>query len=216
MTKRSRKRSAPPPAEASTATPLRGFTARQIETWPITRPKPYDKNTRKHSDAQIEQIRASLREFGWTMPLLVREDDTLIAGHGRLKAGLAEGFTEVPVIVAKGWSDAQCRAYAIADNRLSETSEWDKELLNLANTAFTDAALAKLKITLPDGATAPPGNRSTDLTPVIQFNIVFDDERQQELWFAFVRQLKARYPNEETLGARLAEHLAELQPLVAS
>jgi len=51
-----------------------------------------------------------MREFGWTIPVLAREDGTLIAGHGRLAAGIAEGFTEVPVIVARGWSEEQCRA----------------------------------------------------------------------------------------------------------
>jgi DNA modification methylase len=107
------------------------WPAHKVEQWEIGRLAPYAKNTRKHDAAQIEQIRASMRQFGWTMPVLVRESGTVITGHGRLLAGLAEGYAEVPVIVAAGWSDAQCRAYGIADNRLSETSRWDDELLKL-------------------------------------------------------------------------------------
>jgi len=208
-------RQAKPPAPPP---PAPDWSGRRIETWPIDRLKPYDKNARKHSVAQINQIQASLREFGWTIPILAREDGTVIAGHGRLRAGIAEGIKEVPVIVATGWSEAQCRAYAIADNRLSENSEWDKELLKLElgdlrtggfdprPLAFDDKALAKLKIVLPGDA--PPTTATRNLNAIIQFNIVFDDELQQQAWFDFVRRLKAKYPTEETLGARLARHMA--------
>jgi ParB-like chromosome segregation protein Spo0J len=65
------------------------------------------------------------------MPVLARPDGTLIAGHGRLEAAIAEGVTKVPVIVARGWSEKQCRAYGIADNWLTENSEWDEALLKL-------------------------------------------------------------------------------------
>jgi ParB-like chromosome segregation protein Spo0J len=85
------------------------WPAHSVEQWDIGRLAPYAKNTRQHSDEQIDQIRASMRQFGWTMPILVRESGTVIAGHGRLLAGLAEGYTTAPVIVAVGWTDAQCR-----------------------------------------------------------------------------------------------------------
>jgi len=65
------------------------------------------------------------------MPVLVRENGMLVAGHGRLEAAKLEGIAEVPTIVARGWSEAQCQAYAIADNRLTESSEWNDELLRL-------------------------------------------------------------------------------------
>src|SRR4029078_5032474 len=106
------------------------FSAR-VELWPVARLTVNPRNARLHGPEQIEQIRASLREFGWTMPVLVRESGMLIARHGRLGAGKLEGIAEVPTIVARGWTDAQCQAYAIADNKLTETSEWDDELLRL-------------------------------------------------------------------------------------
>ena len=65
------------------------------------------------------------------MPILARKDGTVIAGHGRLEAAKTEGMAHVPVIVATGWSEAQCRAYTLADNKLGETSEWDEEALGL-------------------------------------------------------------------------------------
>jgi ParB-like chromosome segregation protein Spo0J len=196
------------------------WPAHKVESWPIGQLKPYANNTKKHSPAQIEQLRASFREFGWTIPVLAREDGTLIAGHGRIVAGIAEGFTEVPVIVARGWTEDQCRAYGIADNRLTETGEWDEKLLKLELgellsvgfdphlTGFDGDDLDKLMLP-DDGAGKKPRKAQGDLSPVIQFNIVFDNEQQQEAWFAFVRQLKGKYPDEETLGARLERHLQE-------
>ena len=103
----------------------------KVEIWPIERLTANPRNARIHGPEQIEQIRASLREFGWTMPVLVRENGMLIAGHGRLEAARLEGIIEVPTIVARGWTEAQCQAYAIADNKLTDSSHWDEELLRL-------------------------------------------------------------------------------------
>jgi ParB-like chromosome segregation protein Spo0J len=107
--------------------PSVAWTAAKVEIWPIERLTANPRNARIHGPEQIEQIRVSLREFGWTMPVLVRENSMLIAGHGRLEAAKLEGITEVPTVVARGWSEARCRAYAIADNRLTDSSHWNKE-----------------------------------------------------------------------------------------
>jgi ParB-like chromosome segregation protein Spo0J len=92
----------------------------QIERRPIGPLRPYERNARKHSPEQIAQIAASIHEWGWTMPVLVDEQDLIIAGHGRVEAAKLIGIDTVPVIVARGWTEAQRRAYAIADNRLTE------------------------------------------------------------------------------------------------
>ncbi|NOJ43051.1 ParB/Srx family N-terminal domain-containing protein [Bradyrhizobium australiense] len=94
-----------------------------VETWPIDRLRPYERNSRRHAPEQIEQIAASIRQWGWTMPILAADDGTVLAGHGRLAAGKLLGFTEVPVIVALGWTEQQKRAYVIADNRLTDASD---------------------------------------------------------------------------------------------
>src|SRR5467141_2370759 len=96
---------------------------------------PYAKNARTHTDAQVAAIAASIREWGWTSPALVGEDGGLIAGHARVLAARQLGIAEIPVMVAAGWSEAQKRAYVLADNQLAITgSGWDPELLRLAPT----------------------------------------------------------------------------------
>jgi DNA modification methylase len=105
--------------------PSVAWPAAKVEVWPIDRITANPRNARIHGPEQIEQIRASLREFGWTMPVLVRENGKLIAGHGRLEPA------KLPTIVARGWTEAQCQAYAICDNKLTDSSHWDKELLRL-------------------------------------------------------------------------------------
>lgn len=105
--------------------------ADKVEQWPIDKLVPYAKNSRTHSDAQVAQIAASIREWGWTTPVLVDETGSIIAGHGRLQAARRLQMTEVPVVVATGWSEAQKRAYVIADNKLALNAGWDNELLAL-------------------------------------------------------------------------------------
>jgi hypothetical protein len=92
---------------------------------------PYARNARMHSPRQIEQIRASMQEFGWTIPVLVDEANVLIAGHGRILAAEGLGITTVPTMVARGWTEAQIAAYRLTDNQLTMNSEWEPELLRL-------------------------------------------------------------------------------------
>ena len=105
------------------------WPAQSSELWPIEKITPYARNSRTHSDEQVAQIAASIREWGWTNPVLVDEDGGLIAGHGRLLAARKLGLTQIPTMVAKGWSEAQKRAYVIADNKLALNAGWDRDLL---------------------------------------------------------------------------------------
>ena len=95
---------------------------------------PYIKNSRTHSDAQIAQIAASIKEFGWTNPILVDGENGIIAGHGRLMAARKLGHEKVPVIELKDMTETQKRAYIIADNQLAMNSGWDTSLLTLELT----------------------------------------------------------------------------------
>jgi DNA modification methylase len=90
---------------------------------------PYAKNARTHSTEQVAQIAASMKEWGWTNPVLVDEGGEIIAGHGRVLAAGQLGFSDVPVMVAEGWSEAQKRAYALADNQLALNAGWDFDTL---------------------------------------------------------------------------------------
>jgi DNA modification methylase len=98
---------------------------------PIERLIPFARNARTHSDEQIAQLMASLTEWGFTNPCLITPEGTLICGHGRVLAAQRLGWTEVPCIVAEGWTEAQVRAYVIADNKLALNAGWDSEMLAL-------------------------------------------------------------------------------------
>ena len=103
----------------------------KIEQRPIEALIPYINNSRKHSDEQVAQIAASIKEFGWTNPILVDGNNGLIAGHGRLLAARKLGMDKVPTIELSHLSDIQKKALIIADNKLALNSDWDNELLML-------------------------------------------------------------------------------------
>ena len=107
------------------------FMPEQMVRVPIGELAPYARNARTHSESQIAQIRASLREFGFVNPVIIDSDRNIIAGHGRVLAAKAEGMIEVPCVLVEHLTDAQRRAYILADNRLAEQSGWDTEMLAL-------------------------------------------------------------------------------------
>ena len=92
---------------------------------------PYVNNSRTHSDTQVAQIAASIKEFGFTNPVLISDDNSIIAGHGRLLAARKLKLKEVPCIRLTGLSEAQRKAYVIADNKLALNAGWDDELLKI-------------------------------------------------------------------------------------
>ena len=106
-------------------------TTERFEKVDIDRLIPYARNARTHSKEQILQLRSSLREFGFVNPIIVDKDLNIIAGHGRVLAAKAEGLSEVPCVFAEHLTDAQKRAYILADNRLALNAGWDEELLAL-------------------------------------------------------------------------------------
>ncbi len=103
----------------------------RFEKVDINKLVPYARNARTHSKEQILQLRASLREFGFVNPVIVDKDYNIIAGHGRVLAAKAENMTEIPCVFAEHLTQAQKKAYIIADNRLALNAGWDKDLLAL-------------------------------------------------------------------------------------
>jgi len=156
------------------------WPADHVERWPTARLIPFARNARTHSDTQVSQIAASIREWGWTNPVLVAEDGTIIAGHGRVLAARKLGIADVPVMVATGWTDAQKRAYAIADNKLTLNGGWDEELLGLEIgelevlgfdldlIGFSEAERAALAAQLTEGLTDPDVVPDLPSEPVTQ------------------------------------------------
>ena len=111
----------------------------EIEKWPITRLIPRITNPRTHTPEQVAQIAASIREFGWTNPVLVGADNDVIAGHARLLAARQLGMAEVPVIQLGHLSEAQRRALVIADNQLTINAGWSEETLRIELQALQEA-----------------------------------------------------------------------------
>jgi hypothetical protein len=97
----------------------------------VTELIPYVKNSRTHSDEQVAQIAASIKEFGWTNPILIDGGNGIIAGHGRLLAARKLGYKEVPTIELSELTETQKKAYIIADNRLALNAGWDNEMLTI-------------------------------------------------------------------------------------
>jgi len=141
---------------------------------------PYSNNARQHSPDQIAQIVASIREFGFTSPVLVDESNVLIAGHGRLEAARRLKLAEVPAILVEGLSDPQKAALRLADNKLALNASWDDDLLrtelmdlrdvgfDLGLTGFGEAELAGLFADMNDGLTDPDDVPEPPAEPVTQ------------------------------------------------
>lgn len=139
---------------------------------------PYARNARTHSLEQIDQIAASIREWGWTVPVLVDEQGGIIAGHGRVLAAQKLGLADVPAMTAAGWTEAQKRAYVLADNKLTLNSGWDTDLLKVELTeladldfdmpliGFNDDELAALLADKTDGLTDPDEVPDPPVNPV--------------------------------------------------
>jgi site-specific DNA-methyltransferase (adenine-specific) len=154
------------------------WPAQSSELWPIEKITPYARNSHTHSDEQVAQIAASIREWGWTNSILVDEEGGLLSGHGRLLAARKLGLTQIPTMVAKGWSEAQKKAYVIADNKLALNAGWDLELLavelgdlqgfdfDLMLTGFSDDELSKLLAEKTDGLTDPDAVPDAPIDPV--------------------------------------------------
>lgn len=131
-------------------------TTNELRMVPIADLVPYANNARTHSPAQIAKLRASLREFGFVNPVIIDKDNGIIAGHGRVEAARLEGFKEVPCVPAEYLTEAQRKAYILADNRMAMDAGWDEQMLkeelealekmgfDLPLTGFEDKELDKL------------------------------------------------------------------------
>ena len=115
-------------------------TTSEMKMVPIGKLIPYVNNARTHSEDQITKLRSSLREFGFINPILIDRDYNVIAGHGRLAAAKAENFDEVPCVYVDHLTEAQKKAYILADNRMAEDAGWDEEMLRIEIEALKEQA----------------------------------------------------------------------------
>ena len=122
---------------------------------------PYARNARTHSDQQVAQIATSIREFGFTNPVLIDEEDGIIAGAGRVRAAHLLGLDEVPCIVLAHLTPMQRRAYVLADNKLALNAGWDLEMLSLEIGELGEAGLTSASPALTSSSSASYSPRGT-------------------------------------------------------
>ena len=160
----------------------------QIETLAIDRLIPYARNSRTHSDAQVAQIAASIKEFGFTNPVLIDADGGIIAGHGRVMGARQLGMDKVPCIRLGHLTEAQKRAYVIADNRLALNAGWDEEMLALEmrdlmdegyDVGLTGFDLKEIDALLAGLDATPEGQTDPDAAPAVQAEAV---TRPGDVW----------------------------------
>lgn len=194
-----------------------GGVRRPVVMRPLDALVPYARNARTHSDAQVAQIAASIREFGWTNPVLIDEEGGIVAGHGRVLAARQLGEQQVPCIVLDGLTKTQRRAYVLADNQLATKAGWDSELLSLELADLKadgfDLAIAGFN-DLPGMETVAdlPDLRSGDREPFRQVTFTVHDDQWEQIEEA-LKAAKAAgpfvdSPNENSNGnalARIAE-----------
>ena len=173
--------------------------ALRIEYLPVEKLRPYERNARTHSDAQIDAIAESIRQFGFNAPVLIDDDDGVIAGHARLAAARKLELDTVPCVRLSHLSDAQRRAYILADNRLAEMAVWDEELLKseLSELSILDVELdlSFLDFKFDDLLSENGDNHGSQkpkepkLLHIFEVSVVCKDEYEQKAVYEHLTQL---------------------------
>ena len=162
----------------------------KIELWKISDLLPYARNSRTHSDSQIAKVAASIKEFGFTSPILIKSSGEIIAGHCRLEASRKLKLDSVPCIVLDHLTDIQARAYVIADNQLALNAGWDEEMLKLEIEDLREAdfdldLLGFDENDMSELNDEPESDEDDDIEPVqiksmFEIVVVCSDESNQE------------------------------------
>ena len=165
-------------------------TALNIENRSPAKLRPYARNTRRHSRAQVRQIAASIERFGFTNPVLISDDGEIIAGHGRVEAAKLLGLETVPTLKLSHLSETERRAYVLADNKLALNAGWDTEMLAIELQGLIDLdfdvtlagfSLAEVDLTLDaarDGDPDAPTGPEDDIPPMASTAV----SRTGDLW----------------------------------
>lgn len=187
-------------------------TTSEMQLVPIAKLVPYQNNARTHSPAQIQKLRSSLREFGFVNPVIIDRDYNVIAGHGRIAAAREEGITEVPCVFVDHLTEAQKKAYIIADNRMAMDAGWDGELLrvelealeemgfDLCMTGFDEKELAALfpseeakedDFDVEAELQKPTFTKSGDVWTLGRHRLVCGDSTKEETYAVLMDSVKA-------------------------
>lgn len=177
----------------------------QIEEMRVADLIPYENNPRKNDEA-VEAVAASIKEFGFKVPIIVDADNVIIAGHTRLKAAQLLGMESVPVIRADDLTDEQVKAFRLADNKTSELAVWDfeqlqQELDNITGIDMNEFGFATLEEAISEIETLTQESKSNGYS--ITYEIVFNDEAEKNEWYEFLSAIKREYPDLDTISERI-------------
>lgn len=179
----------------------------------LTQITPCKANPRVNNDEAVEKVANSISNFGFKQPIIVDKNMEIIAGHTRYKAAIGLQLEEVPIIIAEDLTEEQVKALRIADNKTAEFSEWDNGLLkdalkeleevgfDLDSTGFDFTEIDKLLNADAIYVDEEPKEEETGY--IIQYNIIFNDEEEQKEWHEYLKRLKDKYPDLETISERI-------------
>jgi len=188
----------------------------EIKSYPIADLKFDPNNARKHPEANLKALEESLKRFGQQKPVVITSYGVIVAGNGTVEAAERLGWTQIETVqVPEGWSKEQIAAFALADNRTAELAQWDaRELLDQLEQ-LADFDMNALGF---DAWERPENTGNTDGepiesrglgTPIISFEIVFDDADQQTVWFNFLKTARVLHPEAETNAERIVASLID-------
>jgi len=167
------------------------WPASAVEMVDLDKLIPYARNSRTHSPEQVAQIAASIREWGWTVPVLIDEAGMIIAGHGRVLAAQKLGIDNIPAMTAAGWTESQKRAYVIADNKLALNAEWDEELLATELSELKDSDISEFLTGFDENEIGSILGLDEDNSPPLQdetkFILMLEFSTERELMREFER-----------------------------
>ena len=182
---------------------------------------PYINNPRRNENA-IDKVASSIKEFGFKVPIVIDKDKVVVTGHTRLLASKKLGLEQVPCVVADDLSKAQIKAFRLADNKVSEFSTWDMELLKVeleeleelnfevSDLGFEFMSMDQLDIPtfddFDDEDEEEEEEEETSSEGIIQYNIIFNNKEEQETWHEFIKFLRENYEG-ETISERLTEYI---------
>jgi hypothetical protein len=207
------------------------LTPKNVEIVDIDDLIPYPNNARQHTDEQVMQIAGSMKVHGFINPVIVDEDNMILAGHGRVKAAHKLERTDIPVTRVTHLSDAQKRAFILAANKIGDNSTFDYEMLtteiarlkeddfDLATLGFSEFELTTFDADVFGSDDFGGGEGGDDFGGgdfdggeggySIQYTLVFDNEEQQKKWMAHLANLKAKYPECDTIAERVMAFIKE-------
>ena len=193
----------------------------KITQIPISEIHPYTSNPRVISDKAVSSVAESISRFGWQQPIVIDADGFIIVGHTRYLAAQQLGMDTVPVQRADELTPEQVRAYRLVDNKVNELTTWDDdvlsaELMQIELDGFDQlwqgltteiSGLERFDFTVDE----TPEESSSGMigNPVIQYTIIFDNEPQQQDWFAFIKLLKEEYPQDGSIASKISQFIRD-------